>query len=57
MKSLKHIIDAYIDDTGSKSKTNILNHQLIKPTIPSSLAQVWYQFSTFGNTKGRLTNH
>lgn len=35
MKSLKHIIDAYVDDTGSKSKTNILNHQLMKHTIPS----------------------
>lgn len=46
-------MDAYVDDTGSKAKTNILNHQLMEPTIPSSLAQVWYQISTLENTKGK----
>lgn len=40
MKSLKHIIDPNVDETSSKTKTNILNHQLMKPTIYLALTEL-----------------
>lgn len=53
MKRLKHTIDAYVDEAGSKYKTNIVNRLLMKPTIyPAHLINFGINFLPLATPRG-----